>query len=106
MLKWKKHKFDTISNTEELTTDILAGITGKNRRIKMFTCDIDTNIYVRIYRDAEQCVDFDCGLVTVQHPLIPVDIPLSPGQLCKAGFFNLTAGDVTPTLTIQYEETD
>ena len=106
MLKWKKHTFETISDTVESTTDILAGMAGKNRRIKYFTTGIETNMFIRIYRDAEQCVDFDVGIITVEHPLIPVDIPLEPGQLCKAGFFNLSAGDVTPTLTIGYEESD
>lgn len=106
MLKWKKHKFSTISNTEEDTVDILAGMAGKNRRIKYITCDIDTNIYIRVYRDAEQIMDYDCGLVQTAFPLVPMDLPLAPGQLCKAGFFNLSAGDVTPTITIGYEEVD
>lgn len=105
MLKWKKHKFDAIENTEEPLTDILAGMSGKNRVIKYFAADIDDNIYVRIYRDAEQIVDFPCHLMTTAAPIILCDIPLADGQLCKAGFYNLSAGSVTPTLVIGYEET-
>jgi len=36
---------------------------------------------------------------------LPVDIPLADGQLLKAGFYNLAAGDKTPSIAIGYEET-
>lgn len=105
MLKWKKYKFDTISNNTESLTDILAGMSGKGRVIKLITSDIDDDIYIRVYRDAEQFVDFECNLITATFPLLPMDLPLVEGQLCKAGFYNESAGDVTPTIAIGYEET-
>lgn len=105
MLKWKKYKFPTISNTEEPLNPILAGMVGKNRVVKYFSADKDENIYVRLYRDAEQIVDFDCNLIVTGFPLIPTDIPLAEGQQLQAGFYNLSAGDVTPTIVIGYEET-
>lgn len=104
MLKWKKHKFAAIANTVESLTDILAGMSGKNRVIKYFAADIDADIYVRLYRDAEQIVDFPCHLMTTAQPIIFCDLPLAEGQLCKAGFYNSAAGSVTPTITIGYEE--
>ncbi len=105
MLKWKSYKFGSIVNGAELLTDILAGSSGKNRVIKFITGDIDSDIHLRLYRDAEQMVDFECDLITSGAPLLPVDIPLAEGQLCKAGFSNITAGTVTPTIAIGYEET-
>ena len=105
MLKWKSYKFGTISNNVEELTDILAGMSGKNRVIKFVTGDIDSDIFFRLYRDAEQFVNFECDLITAGAPLLPVDIPLDVGQLCKAGFGNVAAGDVTPTIAIGYEET-
>jgi len=105
MLKYKKHKFDTISNLEEPLIDMLAGMEGKNRKIVSITCDKTANIYLRVYRDAEQIVDLDCNKVTNEHPWVAMDLPLAVGQLCKTGFYNLSAGDVTPTITIGYEET-
>lgn len=105
MLKWKKHKFSAIANNVEDTTDILAGMAGKNRVIKYITSDIDDDIYIRVYRDAEQIVDFECNLITAYAPLLPMDLPLSEGQQCKIGFYNESAGSVTPTIAIGYEET-
>lgn len=105
MLKWKNYKFAAIANNVESLTDILSGMSGKNRVIKFITGDIDSDIFFRIYRDAEQIVDFECDLITTASPLLPMDLPLNEGQLCKAGFYNLAAGSVTPTIAIGYEET-
>ncbi|KKN26664.1 hypothetical protein LCGC14_0872310 [marine sediment metagenome] len=105
MLKWKTHKFSTIANNVESLSDILAGSAGKNRVIKWIACDIDSDIYIRVYRDSEQFVDFECDLITAGAPLLPVEIPLGDGQLVKAGFYNEAAGSVTPSISIGYEET-
>lgn len=105
MLKWKKYKFAAIANNTESLTDMLSGLSGKNRVIKFLTGDIDSDIYFRVYRDADQIVDFECDLITVTAPFLPMDLPLAEGQLCKVGFYNLAAGSVTPTIAIGYEET-
>lgn len=105
MLKWKSYKFAAITNNVESLTDILSGMAGKNRVIKYLTGDIDAGIFLRVYRDAEQIVDFECDLITTSAPLLPMDLPLAEGQLCKAGFYNVDAGSVTPTIAIGYEET-
>lgn len=105
MLKWKSYKFSTIANGVELLNDILAGSAGKNRKIVYIAGDIDADIYLRVYRDAEQFVNLECDIPTSGAPLVPVDIPVSEGQLIKAGFYNLAAGNVTPTIAIGYEET-
>ena len=104
MLKWKTYKFGTISNNEEKLTDLLAGFSGKNRVVKFVTGDITAEIFIRLYRDNEQFVDFECDLITTSAPLLPVEIPLGDGQLLKAGFYNLAAGDKTPSIAIGYEE--
>lgn len=106
MLKWKKHKFASIANNVESLTDILSGMSGKNRVIRFITADIDDDIYIRVYRDAQQIVDFECNLITTTAPFLPMDLGLSEGQLCKIGFYNEAAGSVTPTIAIGYEETD
>lgn len=104
MLKWKCHKFAAIANNTESLDDILSGMSGKNRVIKHVAADIDSDIYIRIYRDADQFVNLECDIPTTAAPLVPVDIPLAEGQLCKAGFYNVSAGSVTPTIAIGYEE--
>lgn len=105
MLRYKKYKFPAIANNVESLTDILAGMAGKNRKIVSITGTIDSDIYLRVYRDADQIVDFACDLITTAFPLLPMELPLTEGQLCKAGFYNLAAGSVTPTIAIGYEET-
>ena len=106
MLKWKSHKFGSIANNVESLDGILAGMSGKNRRVKFITGDIDSDIFFRAYRDADQFVNFECDLITTGAPLLPVDIPLAEGQQLKVGFYNVAAGAVTPTIAIGYEEAD
>ncbi len=105
MLKWKSIKFATINNNEESLNDLLAGQSGKNRVIKFVAGTIDADIYIRLYRDADQFVNLACDIPTTSAPMVPVEIPLAEGQQLKAGFYNLAAGAVTPTIAIGYEET-
>lgn len=106
MLKWKKHNFVSIGAGVEDLTDILAGLSGKNRIIKHVAFPTDSNLFVRIYRDGEQFVDFQCALLLGEPPILPMDIPLAEGQLCKAGFY-VSSGTITNSmLAIGYEETD
>ena len=105
MLKWKKYKFAAIGNNVESLNDMLAGAAGKNRVIKWITCSIDSDIYIRVYRDADQFVDFACDLITTSAPFLAMDLPLAEGQMAKIGFYNVSAGSVTPTICIGYEET-
>lgn len=105
MLRYKKYKFPAIANGVESLTDILAGMAGKNRKIVSIAGTYDADIYLRVYRDADQIVDVACDIPTTSAPWVVMDLPLSEGQLCKAGFYNLAAGSVTPTIVIGYEET-
>jgi len=105
MLKWKKHKFSDIVGADEDLTDILAGMSGKNRVIKFIASPTTADLSVRVYRDADQIVDFLCAHLPALTSMIPMDLPLAEGQLCKAGFFMLTGTATTPTITIGYEET-
>jgi len=106
MLKWKRHRFASILDGVEDLTDIIAGMSGKNRVIKYITGPQTSLLYFRVYRDAEQIVDFRCNYITSAMPLLPMDLPLAEGQLCKAGFYNNTTGTVSAIdIIIGYEET-
>jgi len=105
MLKWKTHKFADIVGPDEDLIDILAGMSGKNRIIKYIASPTTANLSIRVYRDADQIVDFLCSQLTSLMPLVHMDLALSEGQLCKAGFFMLTGTATTPSITIGYEET-
>lgn len=105
MLKYKKFRFTSILDTVEELTDILSGMAGKDRRIVSIACVPDDDLYIRVYRDAEQVVDVEANLLTVEKPFLPMDLPLAEGQLCKAGFLNSTDADLTDVdVTIGYTE--
>ncbi|GAI94959.1 unnamed protein product, partial [marine sediment metagenome] len=92
MLKWKHFEFGDILTTKSAYTDMLAGMSGKNRVIKFLAWEYDTDIRIEVYRDAEQIVNFDCGRINADAPPLPMDLPLAEGQLCKIGFYNFTGG--------------
>ncbi|GAG72439.1 unnamed protein product, partial [marine sediment metagenome] len=77
------------------------------RVIKSLSCDkYDDFIRLRVYRDADQIVDYDCDLLTNEAPLLPMELSLAEGQQCNVGFYNGEANDVTLVLAIGYEEAD
>lgn len=96
----------TAAAGDEEIDPILAGMSGKNRVIKFLSFNshiVDQRI--RVYRDAEQIVDYDCRFMTDEAPLLPMDLPLAEGQLCSAGFLNSEAVTSTRVIAIGYEET-
>jgi len=105
MLKWKTDAIVVAVAGTEVLSDILAGMSGKNRVIKYIAGPKTASLTLRAYRDADQIVDFDTNLFTTGWTLLPVDIPLAEGQLCKAGFKDDGAGAATYNVAIGYEET-
>lgn len=106
MLKYKKYTWATIEDGAEDLTDMLAGMSGKNRRVVSLTGERTALLYFRIYRDGEQIVDIPCDVIALTNPQwIPMDIPLAEGQLLKVGYYNNTGGQITvQEITIGYEE--
>lgn len=105
MLKWKHYRFDTISDTKSSSHDMLAGMSGKNRVIKHLTWAHNVNMLIRVYRDAEQIVEFDMARLATEAPPLPMDLPLAAGQLCTVECYNFSGADHTPYVMIGYEET-
>lgn len=106
MLKWKKVSSGALPEYTETLVDFLAGAAGKNRRLLKASCTPTTDRHLRIYRDAEQIVDFNTIILSGQPPFIELDIPLAEGQFCKVGFHNSTTVGAAMDIMIQYEETD
>lgn len=105
MLKYKKHRFASIADTIEDLTDILAGMSGKDRRIVSIVAQQTASLYIRVYRDAEQVVDIESDSLTSAMPFLPMDLSLAEGQLCKVGFLNSSGGTLTNLdITIGYTE--
>ena len=106
MLKYKKYTFASILDGSENLTDLLAGASGKNRRVVSLSGEHTALLYFRLYRDAEQVVDIPCDVIQAASPQwIPLDIPLAEGHLLKAGYYNNTTGNLTvQEIVIGYEE--
>lgn len=105
MLKYMTKDVKISVNDEEVLVDIIGGMAGKNRVIKSLGSPTKTGLWLRAYRDAEQVVDVYVTLFTASFTLLPVDVPLSEGQLFTAGFKEDTEGVATYKLIIGYEET-
>lgn len=106
MLKWKRVSSGTLLENYETLADALAGMAGKNRVIKKISTFPTDDIYLRVYRDAEQIVDFDFYALTLQAPFIEMDLPLAEGQLCSVGFYNSSTELAAIDIMIGYEESD
>jgi len=106
MLKWKNISVDKGAAGIETIVDILAGLAGKARRIVKISFVPTNTLYVRIYRDAEQIVDYHTYVLNGEYPVLDIDLPLSEGQQCKGGFYSGSAGAATYVLAVCYEEAE
>lgn len=106
MLKWKRVSSGALPAAAETLVDFLAGMAGKNRRLVKACCVPTADRLLRIYRDAEQIVDFDTAVLDTYEPFIDLNIPLAEGQQCKVGFHNPGAVGVAMSIMIAYEEAD
>lgn len=104
MLKWKRVSSGTLTLNAEVLVDILAGMAGKNRVIKKASFTPTQYKFLRVYRDAEQIVDFDSYVLNGEYPVIDMDLPLAEGQQCKIGFYNSSGATTAIEVMIGYEE--
>ena len=104
MLKYKRVSTGTLTTGEETLVDMIAGMAGKNRKIVSISTKKTTGNYLRVYRDAEQIVDFDSDLFTTGWTMLPMDLPLAEGQQVKVGIYCVTTTTAVQ-IVIGYEET-
>ncbi|GAH82005.1 unnamed protein product, partial [marine sediment metagenome] len=86
--------------------DFLSGMAGKSRRLVKANFVPTANRFLRIYRDAEQIVDFYTYTLHEQPPFIELDLSLAEGQQCKVGFYNPSTEGSAMDIMIAYEEAD
>jgi len=105
MLQYKRIETATLTVGKEVIGEILSCPKDKKYRIVSITCDPLANMFLRVYRGAKQIVDIDSIAMTTAAPLLPMDLPLTVGQVVKAGFFNDTAGNTAARqITIGYRD--
>lgn len=104
MLKWKRVSSGTLTLNAEVLVDMLAGMAGKNRVVKQISFAPTQYKFLRVYRDAEQVVDFDSYTLNGEYPVLQMDMPLSEGQQCKVGFYNSSGATTAIEIGIGYEE--
>ena len=105
MLKWKRVSSGVLTLNQEVLVDMLSGMSGKGRRIVKASFTPTQYKYFRVYRDAEQIVDFDSYTLNGEYPVIDMDLPLAEGQHCKVGFYNSSGTDAAIEIMVAYEET-
>lgn len=103
MLKYKRVDTGTLTTGTETLVDMLAGATGKSRKVVSISTKKTTGNYLRAYRDAEQIVDFDSDLFTTGWTMLPMDCPLDVGQQLKVGIYCVTTTTAVQVV-IGYEE--
>ena len=104
MLKYKRITTPTLTDGSETLADMLSGFAGKNRRIVSISTAPLADMYLRVYRDAEQIVDVASIILTTAAPILKMDLPLAEGQQVKVGFYNDGAATIAKQITIGYEE--
>lgn len=104
MLKYKRITTPTLTDGVETLADMLGGAAGKNRRIVSISTAPLADMYLRVYRDAEQIVDCASIALTTAKPWLSMDLSLAEGQQCQVGFYNNGAATTAKQITIGYEE--
>lgn len=104
MLKWKRVSSGTLTLNAEVLVDILAGMSGRNRVIKKVAFTPTQYKYLRVYRDAEQIVDFDSYTLNGEYPVLEMDLPVNEGSSVKIGFYNSSGSTTAIEIMIGYDE--
>lgn len=104
MLRYKRINTGTLTDGVETLLDILSCPKGRKYRIVTIATSPLANMYLRVYKNAEQIVDAASTDMTTSAPLLPMDLPLSEGDSVKAGFYNNGAATTAKEITIGYKD--
>lgn len=104
MLRYKRITTGVLTSGVETILEILSCAKGKKYRIVTIATAPLANMYLRVYKDAEQIVDCASTDLTTAAPLLPMDVLLDVGQVCKAGFYNNGAVTTAKEITIGYKD--
>jgi len=104
MLRYKRITTATLTDGIETLAVILSCPKNKRYKIVSITSAPLANMYLRVYKNAEQVVDAASIAMTTAMPLLPMDIQLETGDVVKAGFYNNGAATTAKEITIGYTD--
>ena len=104
MLRYKRITTPTLTDGSETISELLSGMKGKKYRIVSISTAPLADMYLRVYKNAEQVVDAASIAMTTAAPFLPMDIPMEQGDTIKAGFYNNGAATTAKQITIGYED--
>lgn len=104
MIKYKRLRTATLTDGAETLATILQGAKNKNYRIVGVTTDPLANMWLRLYRNAEQIADVQSIACTSAHPVLDMDLPVDLGDDVKVGFYNNGAATTAKDIAIAYED--
>jgi hypothetical protein len=104
MLRYKRITTATLTSGVETIAEILSCPKSKKYRIVSISTAPLAGMYLRVYKNAEQIVDAASIDLTTAAPMLPMDVPLETGDVCKAGFFNNGAATTAKEITIGYKD--
>lgn len=104
MLKYKRLATATLTDGAETLATILTGVKNKKVRIVTITTAPLADMYLRLYKNAEQVVDIQSIAMTTAAPLLPMSVDVELGDVIQAGFYNNGAATTAKQITVGYEE--
>lgn len=104
MIKYKRLRTATLTDGAETLATILQGAKNKNYRIVGITTDPLADMWLRLYRNADQIVDVQSIACTAAKPVLDMDLPVDIGDDIKVGFYNNGAATTAKDITIAYED--
>lgn len=104
MLRYKRVNTGTLTDGVETLSEILSCPKGRKFRIVSIVTAPLANMYLRVYKNAEQIVDAASTDMTTAAPLLPMDLSLDVGDVVKAGFYNNGAATTAKEITIGYKD--
>lgn len=104
MLRYKRINTGTLTDGIETLVDMLSGQTGKKYKIVSISTAPLANMYLRVYRNAEQIVDCASIAMTTSAPFLPMDLPVDVGDQIKVGCYNNGAATTAKEITIGYTD--
>lgn len=104
MLRYKRIATATLTNGKETIAVMLSCPKTKKYRVVSIASVPLTDMYLRVYKNAEQVVDAASTDMTTAAPMLPMDVRLDVGDVLRTGFFNNGAVTDAKEITIGYRD--